>query len=100
LTGTAQEQIKYSFNSQSKEVNKEIKNLFSSKVLLPNETNCNNSISAKKLVELKNSSYKFEVSKEDQKSQNLAAMYSHRDIMKQIKRKNESSSVEEKEKIK
>ena len=52
----AVQQTQYTFSNQNKQVDKEIKNLFSSKVLLPSETNCNNSISAKKLIELKKSS--------------------------------------------
>ena len=51
-----EQQTQYTFSNQNKQVDKEIKNLFSSKVLLPSETNCNNSISANKLLELKKSS--------------------------------------------
>ena len=47
--------VKYSNNASHDQASKEMKRLFSSKVLLPNETNCNNSISSKKLVDLKKS---------------------------------------------
>ena len=105
LAAQEQNTATYSYSNESKQVNKEMKNLFNSKALLPNETNCNVSISAKKLVELKNSSFKFEPSKDDKKANNLAAMASHRDIMKKIKKndtgdvKDDDDDNDEKEKV-
>jgi hypothetical protein len=76
------------FNDEMKQSNKELKNLFSSQLLLPNETNCNKSISAKKLVELKatNKLAGIEKKYDEKKEYNLSTMSSHRDIVKQLKK--------------
>lgn len=84
-------------------INKEIKAAFNSKILLPNENNCNHSISSIKMVELKKSmasmsEKEFEEKMNKNKNHVLSSMKSHRDIVKQIKKsKDDKDDKEDKE---
>lgn len=82
-------------NDNSNAVNKEIKSLLSSKMLIPTSANCNSSMGAKKYVEIKNTleekSKIQKIEKDDKKAYNLSTMSSHRDIIKQIKKSSEDT---------
>jgi hypothetical protein len=97
--------IKYTTSGAQKEANNELKKLFSSKVLLPNESNCNNSISSQKLVELKKSSdgnmdYSAKLKEQYEKNKkmySLSTMTSHKEIMKEMKKMKDDTPSNEPE---
>ena len=90
--------IKYTSSSAHQQASREMKSLFSSKALLPNESNCNHSISSKKLVDLKkvnenampgSMDYSGKLKEQYEKNKklyNLSSMQSHKDIMKEMKK--------------
>ncbi|CAF0851383.1 unnamed protein product [Brachionus calyciflorus] len=98
--------IRHSGASTNDPASKEIKQLFSSKLLLPNENNIT-SISSQKLVDLKktnssgilslvtNSSRIKEKYEDNKKNYTLSNMSSHKDILKEIKQKKNQDTPEE-----
>jgi minichromosome maintenance protein 10 len=101
-----QASVKYSNSAVHDKANNEMSRLFSSKALLPNETNCNNTISSRKLVDLKKSnearlgtdanadtySNKLrEKYEENKKLYNLSTLQSHKDIIKEMKKLKENN---------
>lgn len=97
--------IKFTSSGAQNEANKELKRLFSSKALLPNESNVNNSISSQKLVELKkscdgNMDYSSKLKEQYEKNKkmyNLSGMASHKDILKEMKKTKEDNTCKEPE---
>ncbi len=108
------------YSSTDNKAQKEVSKLFNSKILLPSETTCNNTISSKKIHEYKQSQTKalssdqnggiiklspFDYSaklkekyEENKKNYNLSSMDSHKDILKKIKDKSKDKPAAEAEK--
>ncbi len=103
------------YSSVDNSAQKEISKIFKSKILLPSEATCNNSISSKRLHEYKQSQttalstnketgaviklspfdYSAKLKEkydENKKNYNLSTMSSHKDILKQIKDKDEKKA--------
>jgi hypothetical protein len=107
------EQATVKFTGNTPEISKEVKSVFNSKAVLPNESNCN-TFGAVKLLELKKtlqsnskslslsqggdmSSLLKEKYDEKKKNFNLSNMQSHKDILKEIKRNKEDKKETETE---
>lgn len=108
--------VKFQTSGQCDQANKEMRKLFSSKLLLPNENNIT-SISSQKLVDLKKANFnslgvlgqvkgsvlpnavRLKESVQDKKNNfNLAGMASHRDIVKEMKQQKKKTDAEAMEK--